>query len=346
MVGCVIVDESGEKVGEGFHPQPGKPHAEIYALSSAGTKAQNSTAYVTLEPCSHHGRTPPCADALIAAGIKRVVVAMADPDHRVSGRGIKKLAEAGIVAEVGVLESESRRLNRSYIHHRLTGLPYVTVKIAMTLDGKTATGAGDSKWITGPRTRQWVHRQLRDRTDAILVGVTTILKDDPLLTTRIYGGKGRDPIRIVLDSNLRTPLTSNVVKQSRDDGKTIVACLTSAAEERGGEYADRGVSILPMKADNKGRIDLNELMQTLGTKWGLSSVLIEGGATVIASAVEEKLVSRYIATVAPKLIGGYSAPGAIGGDGLASTMKNAVQLSSVTVRRSVSDLVIDALICE
>jgi diaminohydroxyphosphoribosylaminopyrimidine deaminase/5-amino-6-(5-phosphoribosylamino)uracil reductase len=344
MVGCVIVDQTGKIVGEGFHPGPGSPHAEIYALNEAGSRAIGSTVYVTLEPCSHYGRTPPCADALVAARVGRVVVAMLDPDVRVSGNGMQILNRANIETSVGILEEEARSLNRSYIFHRENQMPWVTVKIAMTLDGKTATSDGDSKWITGPITRRWVHRQLRDRTDAILIGVGTVILDNPLLTTRLTTKPGRDPVRVILDSNLRTPLDSLVIGQGKIDGKTIIACLDSFDLKKGKEIENAGAILVPIRPDMRERVDLRVLLSTLGTTRDISTVLIEGGASIIASAIGQGLVNRYVTTIAPKLIGGKSAIGPIGGNGLAGTMNTAVRLRQWKARRCAQDLVIDALL--
>ncbi len=344
MVGCVIVDRFGNKLGEGFHPAPGQPHAEVFAVAKAGHSARGATAYVTLEPCSHHGRTPPCADLLVEAGISRVVIAMSDPDSRVSGNGIGCLLAAGIEVDLGVMETEARLLNRAYIHHRTTGMPWVTVKVATTLDGKMATVDGDSRWITGPVTRRWVHRGLRDRADAILVGVNTVLVDNPSLTTRLSQRIGRDPLRIIVDSRLRTPLDSKVVKHSEVDGKTVIACLAQFAQDGINKYAGRGVVVLPVDADNDSRVDLRKLLHALGTSYAVSAVLVEGGASIIASAVERRLVNRYVTTIGPKLVGGNLASGPIGGNGLASRMKEAPGVFVLNVRRSAVDIVIDASI--
>jgi len=344
MVGCVIVDSAGIKVGEGFHRVPGQPHAEVNALADAGTKARGATVYVTLEPCSHFGRTPPCVDALINAGVAAVVVAMTDPDVRVSGRGIEKLRRANITVRTGVLEGVARSLNQAYIYHRSSGMPWVTVKIASTLDGRIATASGDSKWITGPITRKWVHRQLRDRHDAILVGINTVLRDDPELTTRLTNGGGRHPLRIIVDSHLRTPLDSKIVKLTEDDGKTIIACLPGADVEKTKQLEQHDVMLLPIEPDNNNRVDLYKLLSYLGTSRDVTGVLVEGGPEIIASLFEGGLVKRYISTVAPKVIGGKSAIGPIGGFGLASTMKEATILKEWKVRRSAADLVIDALL--
>jgi diaminohydroxyphosphoribosylaminopyrimidine deaminase/5-amino-6-(5-phosphoribosylamino)uracil reductase len=346
MVGCVIVDPSGCKVGEGYHHEPGLPHAEVNALHQAGARARLATAYVTLEPCSHHGRTPPCVDALIASGVGRVVIAMTDPDIRVSGRGIDRLEASGVETVIGVLQAQANSLNRAYIHHRVTGLPWVTVKVATTLDGKIATESGDSRWITGAITRRWVHRQLRDRSDAILVGVNTVLRDDPRLTTRLSRKPGRNPLRVVLDSHLRTPSNAKIVGQATLDGKTIIACLPDYARSHAAEWADRGVRLVPIKPDNSGTISLYELLSTLGTSHAVSTVLVEGGSRVIGSFVRNGLVNRYITTIGPKLIGGKSGIGPVGGTEIASTMKEAVRLSIWKMRKSASDIVIDAFLAE
>ena len=220
----------------------------------------------------------------------------------------------------------------------------MTVKVATTLDGKMATVDGDSRWITGPVTRRWVHRGLRDRADAILVGVNTVLVDNPSLTTRLSQRIGRDPLRIIVDSRLRTPLDSKVVKHSEVDGKTVIACLAQFAQDGINKYAGRGVVVLPVDADNDSRVDLRKLLHALGTSYAVSAVLVEGGASIIASAVERRLVNRYVTTIGPKLVGGNLASGPIGGNGLASRMKEAPGVFVLNVRRSAVDIVIDASI--
>ncbi|MDR3709670.1 MAG: bifunctional diaminohydroxyphosphoribosylaminopyrimidine deaminase/5-amino-6-(5-phosphoribosylamino)uracil reductase RibD [Capsulimonadaceae bacterium] len=340
MVGCVILSPVGVVAGVGFHPQPGAPHAEVYALREAGDLARGGTAYVTLEPCSHYGRTPPCADALIRAGLKRVVVAMEDPDARVSGRGIARLRDAGILVDVGICIDAAMHLNRMYVKHRATGLPWVTVKVATTLDGKIATADGDSKWITSPLTRLWVHRQLRDRVDAIMVGVGTVLADDPSLTTRLGRSDSRNPRRIVVDSRLRTPPSSAVLNGPARD-PAVIACVQGASQERATALRSAGGEILECAGDPDGRVDLLDLLRRLGDRGDIIHILLEGGGKLIGSALRSGIVDRYIATIAPKIIGGDSAPGPVGGDAVASRMAEAHVMIHQKVRRSGPDVVID-----
>lgn len=351
MVGCVILDSDGNKVGEGYHVRPGAPHAETVALAQAGARAHGGTAYVTLEPCSHYGRTPPCADALISAGIRRIVAATLDPDSRVSGKGCEKLAAAGVEVEIGVCESAARDLNAAYFKHRTTGLPFVTLKTAMTLDGRTATSAGESRWITSAVTRKWVHRRLRDRCDAIMVGIGTVLADDPVLTTRLLHRPPRNPLRVVVDTRLRIPLSSRVVRDARESGGVLVACGENAADpKRKAELEDAGVVVLPLPVGPDGRVDLRALLVDLGGARGLQSVLVEGGALLAAGMLEAGLVDEYIACIAPKLIGPAS-PGLRGSeDGgpktgsalpkAAGLLNGAIAIEGWKVRKSGPDIVI------
>ncbi len=341
MVGCVLVNDEGQIVGEGYHPQAGQPHAEIFALRDAGDKARRTTAYVTLEPCAHHGRTPPCANALLTAGVRRVVAAMADPDLRVSGQGFEKLRAGGVEVTVGVGEAEARALNAAYLKHRITSLPWVVLKTAMTLDGKIATSNGDSQWITSLIARRAVHRQLRDRCDALLTGVGTVLADDPALTTRLTHKLGRNPKRIIVDSRLRTPLEAQIVRLAEADGETILAFTPDADPKRAELFAAHGCQLLPCEADTDGRVSLSDLMRRLGTRGDIISVLVESGGTLAAGLLRERLVDRWISLVAPKVVGGLSAPGPIGDLGL-SLMKEALPVSFRQVRRCGPDIVIDA----
>ena len=342
MVGCVLVDDAGRVVGEGWHPQPGQPHAEVFALRDAGTAARGATAFVTLEPCAHHGRTPPCADALIQAGVKRVVAAMTDPDTRVRGQGLERLREWAIDVTVGVCEAEARALNAAYIKHRTSPVPWVVLKTAMTLDGKIATETGDSQWITSPVARRAVHRQLRDRCDAILTGVRTVLADDPALTTRLTHRQGRNPWRIVVDSRLRTPLDAQVVRQAADDGKTIIATTPQADPARREELIARGCRILVCDPDLRdGRVDLTDMMYQLGTRGDIIGVLLESGGTLAAEMLSAGFIDRWICYIAPKVAGGRAAPGPLGDLGIA-LMRDARAVSFRQVRRCGPDIVIDA----
>jgi diaminohydroxyphosphoribosylaminopyrimidine deaminase/5-amino-6-(5-phosphoribosylamino)uracil reductase len=339
MVGCVIVSDAGQIVGEGWHPKAGEPHAEVFALRQAGAAARGAAAFVTLEPCSHHGRTPPCAEALVSAGITRVVAAMADPDIRVAGEGFEKLRLGGVEVSVGLLEAEARALNAAYIKHRVTGLPWVVLKTAMTLDGKIATATGDSQWITSPISRRAVHRQLRDRCDAILTGVGTVLADDPSLTTRLTHKPGRNPWRIVVDSQLRTPLNSKIVQLAGEDGRTILATTPDADPARREALEARGCRILLCKASD-GRVDLADCMSQLGTRGDIIGVLVEGGGRLASSLLSAKMVDRWLAFIAPKVIGGTDAPGPVGDLGI-NRMADAQIVSFQKVRRCGPDIVID-----
>src|ERR1700704_3587794 len=301
MVGAVVLDADGLLAGEGFHRLAGSPHAEEEALAAAGEHARNGTMYVNLEPCSHAHRSPSCAQALIDAGVRRVVVSMRDPDERVRGAGLAMLQNAGMETSVGVLEERALNLNEFYVKHRLTGRPFVTAKFAMSLDGKIATRTGESRWITGEDARAHGHR-LRHMHDAILVGVNTVIADDPELTVRLTGSTNRQPLRVVVDSQLR-------LRQSAK----IIGPNTLIATTRPGRMGAAEVIRLPAAAD--GRVALPPLLDELG-KRGMLSLLVEGGAEVHASFFAEGLVDKVQAYVAPRLIGGRDAPGPLGGEGV------------------------------
>lgn len=335
MVGCVIVRE-GRVVGRGYHLKAGTPHAEVHALSQAGDEARGATLYVTLEPCSHHGRTPPCADAVIRAGIRRVVAAMTDPNPRVAGCGLNRIREAGAEVEVGVLEEEAKRLNEVFLEYITTGLPFVWMKSAITLDGKTATRTGDSKWITGEESRLEVHR-LRNRLDAIMVGVGTILADDPQLTCRLPGG--RDPVRVIVDSQARTPPKASLLG-SESPAPTIIAVTAKAPAKRVKALVEAGAEIAPFEAGPDGRVSLPHLMKFLAAR-DLTSVLLEGGNSLNATVVEAGLVHKAWFFVAPKTIGGREAPGPIGGQG-GKKMSEARLWRFTDLRRFGDDLLIEA----
>lgn len=318
MVGALVVSD-GQVVGEGYHRQAGTPHAEVHALDAAGRSAHGATLYVSLEPCDHHGRTPPCTEAILAAGIRRVVAAVRDPNPRVAGRGIVRLREAGVEVTEGVLEAEAARLNEAFFHYITRGVPFLTMKYAMTLDGKIATATGDSRWISGAGSRAMAHR-LRSENDAVMVGVGTVLRDDPLLTARPPDSKGRDPIRLVLDSRLSLPAAARVLRADSPAPTWVVTTpLAPADRRRATEEAAREspapVEVITVPAAG-GRVDLRALFQELGRR-GLTSVLLEGGATVNAAALAEGLVQKIVCFVAPKLFGGGSAaPGPVAGQGV------------------------------
>ena len=334
VVGAVIVKD-GEIVGEGYHQRAGNPHAEVHALNQAGEKARGATLYVTLEPCSHFGRTPPCADAVIRAGLSRAVVAMVDPNPLVAGNGIARLKEAGIQVKVGVLEKEARKLNEVFIKFITTGMPFVVMKTAMTLDGKIAAHTGDSRWVTGPEARGVVH-QLRDRYDALLVGIGTVMADDPLLTTRLPDGNGRDPVRVVVDSRLRIPVAARVLHLS-STAPTVIACTEQADPVKRAELEKMGVEVV-VAPEQGGMVDLEWLLQELARR-GLTGVLVEGGSRINASLLARGLIDKVMFFIAPKLIGGESAPGPVGGEGVAR-MTEAVPLERVKVKSVGVDILV------
>ncbi|MCL6635390.1 MAG: bifunctional diaminohydroxyphosphoribosylaminopyrimidine deaminase/5-amino-6-(5-phosphoribosylamino)uracil reductase RibD, partial [Peptococcaceae bacterium] len=310
MVGAVVVKD-GKVVGSGYHLRAGTPHAEVHALNEAGEKARGATLYVTLEPCCHYGRTGPCSEAVIGAGIARVVVAMTDPNPKVAGGGIKRLREAGIEVTLGVLEEEARELNEVFIKYITTGRPFVVAKAAMSLDGKIATRSGRSKWITGPEARAYGH-QLRDWYDAIMVGIGTVLADDPSLTARLPGGKGRDPVRVILDSRARIPLNAGVLTR-RSGAPTIIAATAAAPQAKLAALRRAGARVLVV---NDGpRVDLAGLMKLLAEQ-EITSVLIEGGSGVHGSALAAGIVDKVAWFIAPRIIGGREAPGPVGGEGV------------------------------
>jgi diaminohydroxyphosphoribosylaminopyrimidine deaminase/5-amino-6-(5-phosphoribosylamino)uracil reductase len=306
MVGAVVV-KNGKVIGRGYHEKAGLPHAEAIALKKAGSAAKGSTLYVTLEPCSHtNKRTPPCCPLVIERGVKRVVVAMIDPNPHVSGNGIKKLRAAGIEVKTGVLEDEATKLNEAFIRHVSTGVPFVTLKIAQTLDGKIATSSGESKWITGEPARR-EGRKLRDINDGILVGINTVLSDDPSLTTRIPGG--RDPVRIIVDSSLRIPVNAKVLIQ-KSHARTIIATV-SGSKARIDALRGAGAEVV-LTRNIRGRVDLRDLMKKLG-KRDVMSVLIEGGSEINASALKAGIVDKVVMFLAPMLMTGTDSICSIGG---------------------------------
>jgi diaminohydroxyphosphoribosylaminopyrimidine deaminase / 5-amino-6-(5-phosphoribosylamino)uracil reductase len=306
IVGAVVV-KNNQIIGMGAHLKAGEPHAEVHAIRMAGEKTKGATIYVTLEPCSHHGKTPPCADLIIASGIERVVVASTDSNPLVAGRGISKLREAGITVETGVLESEALELNEVFFHFIKTGLPYVTLKSASSLDGKTATVTGESKWITGEEARHDVHK-LRHQHDAILVGVNTVIADDPSLTTRLPGG-GKNPIRIILDSTLRTPLDARVVR----DGEAPTWLITTSKAEKGkvAKMEALGVEVVVLAET----LTIPETLKALAQR-GITSLFVEGGAEIHGSFLKAGSFQQLISYMAPKLLGGKNAPSVFGGEGL------------------------------
>ncbi len=300
-VGCVLV-RNGRVVGRGATAPGGRPHAETAALAMAGAAARGATAYVTLEPCAHHGRTPPCADALISAGVARVFVAIADPDARVDGQGIIRLRAAGIAVETGLLAEQAREVNAGFLIRVRHARPLVTLKLATTLDGKIATRGGESQWITRPSSRRVAHR-LRGRHDAVMVGVGTVLSDDPDLTCRIDGFKPVPTVRVVADSHLRTPLTARLLATALASPSWFI-CRDGAETERRDAMRAAGADVIEVAAGEPG-IDLAAAMHALGAR-GITRLLVEGGAQLAAALLRADLVDR---------IAWFHAPSVMGGDG-------------------------------
>ncbi|MEJ2254444.1 MAG: bifunctional diaminohydroxyphosphoribosylaminopyrimidine deaminase/5-amino-6-(5-phosphoribosylamino)uracil reductase RibD [Nitrospirota bacterium] len=326
MVGAVLT-RGGQVVAEDFHRRAGSPHAEALVLEKAGQRARGSTLYVTLEPCSHlDKKTPPCADAIIRAGVARVVVAMVDPNPRVRGEGVRKLGEAGIEVQTGLLEEKARALNEAYEKFITTGLPFVILKTAMTLDGKIATPEGESKWITGEPARRLVHR-VRDEVDAILTGIGTVRADDPELTARVPGGE--DPLRVIVDPNLEVSPDARVL---RTPPPTLLVTRNRGEKARGLET--RGIELLFFQ----GRLSLRWLIEELGRR-NIVSVLIEAGSSLNASAFEEEIVDKAMVFVAPTVIGGRTAFTPVGGSSF-RRLGEACRLDRLQVRRVGEDILI------
>lgn len=337
MVGAVVV-RGNEIVGQGYHHRAGEPHAEVLALRQAGGKARGATLYVNLEPCGHFGRTPPCTQAILQAGIKRVVAGMKDPNPLVSGKGIRRLRQAGVRVETGVLEKECRELNAPFCKTITTGKPFVTLKAAASLDGKIATRTGDSRWVTSEASRLYVHR-LRQSVDAVMVGIGTVRKDNPLLTVRLPGHKkSRQPLRIIVDSRLRIPLSSNIV-QTANQHPTVIATTSSASRLQIEQLKRAGAEVMVVPKDRAGRVHLAVLMKKLGERCILS-VLLEGGSSLNAGALKAGIVDRLLIFIAPKIIGGEKAPGIIGGEGIAR-LKDALPVEAMKIRRMGPDILLE-----
>jgi diaminohydroxyphosphoribosylaminopyrimidine deaminase / 5-amino-6-(5-phosphoribosylamino)uracil reductase len=333
LVGAVVV-RGDRVVGEGWHDGPGTPHAEVRALTGAGELARGATLYCTLEPCAHHGRTPPCTDAIVGAGVHRVVAAIPDPHAVVDGRGIAALESAGVRVEIGILRDEAERLNAPYLRHIRTGRPFVTLKMAATLDGKVAARDGSSRWITGEAARADVHR-LRAGADALVVGAGTALADDPSLTVRFPGYAGTPVLRVVTDARGRVPATGHLFD---DRAPTLVATTERAPAKRREEWASAGAEVLAFDETEAG-LSLDALMATLG-KRDVQGILLEGGPTLAWSAVAEGIVDRLVLYLAPLLAGGIAAAGILGGEGVGA-IGDAHRLEIGTVVRMGDDLKVE-----
>ena len=334
MVGAVVV-RKGMVVGQGFHQKAGSPHAEPIAIAQAGKKAQGATLYVNLEPCNHFGRTPPCTRAILESGIKKVVLGMSDPNPGVKGGGADWLRSQGVEVVQGVLEEECRRLNEVYLKWITTGLPFVILKAAISLDGRIATRTGDSKWISNERSRRLVH-QIRNQVDGVVVGIGTVVKDNPLLTVRLPRRKIRDPLRIVLDPGLRISPKARILE---GPAKTLIISGTRPQDHKKKKLEMKGVEILSLP-DRDGQISIKELLIHLGRR-GISSLLVEGGAEVYSSFLKEHQVDKLIVFIAPCFIGGRKAIGMIGGAGI-TQMSEAVRFKEMKVKPWSGDILVEA----
>lgn len=334
MVGAVLVKD-GEVVGTGFHHRAGEPHAEVIALKEAGEKARGATLYTNLEPCSHFGRTPPCTEALIEAGIRKVVMATTDPNPLVAGNGAAMLKQAGIKVKHGVLEEKAKRLNEVFFKYILSGTPFVVAKTAMTMDGKIATATGKSRWISGKKSRLFVHR-LRSMCDGIMVGINTVLQDNPRLDVRLEGEEESNPIRIIVDSEAKLPLDAIVVKTAPQH-KTILATTARAAGQKLASLRSRGVEVLVLPAQNE-KVDLRALMHALGQQ-EISILLVEGGGTLNYSLLEQNLIDKLYCFIAPLLFGGRGAPTPLEGAGIMEP-EQAWVVENMEIKQLENDLLI------
>jgi len=332
LVGAVLV-KRGKVVGEGYHAKAGEAHAEIVALQKAGKKARGSTLYVNLEPCTHYGKTPPCAPAVIHAGVRRVVVGMVDPNPLVKGKGISTLKKAGVDVHCGTLEKECKTLNEAFCKYILRKEPFVILKAAATLDGRTATRNGESKWISNEASRRLVHR-LRSEVDAVVVGVGTVLKDDPLLTARIRGG--RDPVRIILDSHLRIPEDARVIGLS--SSRTLIATTPLAPKKKVERLEKTGARVLFIES-RKGRVDLRAFLSRMG-EMGMMSLLVEGGSRVNGAFLDEGLVDKLLLFLSPRVMGDPLALGIFQGRGV-DRLDDSASVKDVRVRRIGEDILVE-----
>jgi len=339
-VGAVVVKD-GEVVGQGYTQPPGSCHAEISALRQAGEKVPGGVMYVTLEPCCHYGRTPPCTRAIIEAGISEVHIAMLDPNPLVSGRGKEVLEKESIKVHVGEREREASEINEAYIKFITTSMPFITAKFAMSLDGKIATSRGDSRWISGEEARKYVH-QLRYMTDAVMVGVNTVLADDPQLTARCCGGRGgvarRQPLRVIVDGKGHTPTEARLFSQP---GKTLLALGRAVTTEETAAFAQIGAELIELPS-NAELVDLPELLKALGER-EITSVLVEGGGILLGSLFDAGLVDKVVAFIAPIIIGGREAKTAIVGKGV-DRVADSIKLERVRVEKFGDDVMVSGYV--
>lgn len=332
LVGCVIV-KNKRIIGEGFHKKFGADHAEVVALKIAGPKAKGALLYVNLEPCMHFGKTPPCVDKIIKSGVKEVIVGMRDPNPINNGKGIKILKAAKIKVREGVCKEKAEELNAPFVKFIKKGMPFVTLKMAQSLDGKIATKTGDSKWISSDASRRFVHK-LRQQADAVTVGIGTVIKDNPLLTNRLASGQ---PLKIIIDSKLDTPLNSRIFSK-QSPAKTIIVTTNLASKDKIKKFLRKNIEILPVNSKN-GRINLRALFKTLANR-GIINIIIEGGGELSASALEYGIVDKILFFTTPKIIGGRCAKTAVEGEG-ASKVSKALNIKNMEVKKIGSDFLFE-----
>jgi len=337
MVGAILV-KNGVIIGQGYHEKYGDNHAEVNAFKTAGEDTCGATLYVTLEPCSHYGKTPPCVDKIIEKKIKRVVIGSLDPNPLVAGRGVKKLRDAGIEVNIGILEDECIKLNEIFMKYISTKKPFIILKTAMSLDGKIATSCGESKWITGEAARKDVHN-LRRNLMGIMVGVNTVIKDNPELTCRIECG--RNPIRIILDSSLRIPLDSKVITDKK--ARTIIVTTEKAKKDKLDILSYSGIEVVTTSSKN-GQVNLKELMIKLG-EMNIDSILLEGGGTLNFSALKEEIVDKVQTYISPKFIGGEMSKTPVEGVGI-KTLQEAYEVENITITTIGEDILIEGYMKE
>jgi diaminohydroxyphosphoribosylaminopyrimidine deaminase/5-amino-6-(5-phosphoribosylamino)uracil reductase len=334
MVGAIVV-LNGSCVGQGYHHRIGMAHAEVEALQQAGARARGATLYVTLEPCSTYGRTPPCTEAVISAGITRVVIGTIDPNPMHAGRALDIFAARGIAVEVAD-DDACVELNEKFNHYIHSGIPFIHAKWAMTLDGKIATRTGESQWISCAASREYVHK-LRSENDAVMVGIGTVLADDPLLNVRLEGD-WRQPVKVVVDSMCRIPLSAKLLQ----DGVTIIACSAGADPEKVQALRETGAEIMMVSGPGSRRVDLRELINRLGAA-NISGLFVEGGGTLLGSLLDLQLVNRVTACISPKIIGGLKAPGPVGGNGIES-IADIFELENISYETFEQDIMISGLV--
>jgi diaminohydroxyphosphoribosylaminopyrimidine deaminase/5-amino-6-(5-phosphoribosylamino)uracil reductase len=332
-VGAVIV-RNDVIVGYGYHAKPGQLHAEAVALQRAGSLSRNSAAYITLEPCVHWGKTPPCTEAMLQARLKRVIISALDPNPLVFRKGFKKIKQAGIEVSAGLLEEKNRKLNEAYLKYITKKIPFVTAKAAISIDGKIATRKFSSRWISSPQTRKYFHL-VRGEYDALLVGINTLIKDDPLLTVRHPNWKRKHIVRVILDSNLRFPLSAKILS-TLSQGKILVFALKKGSQRKAEALRKKGVEVIFLPSPT---LDLKKVLSWLG-KHEISSVLVEGGSRVLTSMLEQRLVDKIFVSISPKLIGGKQAPSLFQGEG-ADFIKNSINLKRINSFQIDEDIIME-----